>query len=78
MRQLAGEARLPISTAYRYLHEAIEVIAEQAPDLHDVPEQGRQLGWSHVSPDGTLIEIDRVARRNEHGHHLWYSGKHKT
>ncbi len=40
--------------------------------------QGRQLGWSHVSLDGTLIEIDRVARRNEHGHHLWYSGKHKT
>jgi len=75
---LAGEARLPISTAYRYLHEAIEVIAEQAPDLHDVLEQGRQLGWSHVSLDGTLIEIDRVARRNKHGHHLWYSGKHKT
>ncbi len=36
------------------------------------------MGWSHVSLDGTLIEIDRVARRNEHGHHLWYSGKHKT
>jgi len=50
LRQLAGEARLPISTAYRYLHEAIEVIAEQAPDLHDVLEQadnwvGRMCPW---------------------------------
>ena len=25
-----------------------------------------------------MIEIDRVAARNENGHHLWYSGKHKT
>jgi len=25
-----------------------------------------------------LIAIDRVAARNEKGHHLWYSGKHKT
>jgi len=31
-----------------------------------------------VSLDGTLIAIDRVAARNESGHHLWYSGKHKT
>jgi len=59
LRQLAGDARLPISTDCRYLHEAIDVIAEQAPALHDVLEQGRQLGWSHVSMDGTLIEIDR-------------------
>jgi len=31
-----------------------------------------------VSLDGTLITIDRVAARNENGHHLWYSGKHTT
>jgi len=30
MRLLAAEAGLPISTSYRYLHEAIDVIAEQA------------------------------------------------
>jgi len=30
MRLLAAEADLPISTSYRYLHEAIDVIAEQA------------------------------------------------
>jgi len=78
LRQLAAEAGIGISTAYRYLHEGIDVIAEQAPDLHDVLERGGREGWSHVSLDGTLIEIDRVAARNENGHHLWYSGKHKA
>jgi len=46
------------------------MIAEQAPDLHDVLERGRREGWSHVSLDATLIEIDRVAARKENGHHL--------
>jgi hypothetical protein len=78
LRQLAAEAGMAISTCYRYLHEGIGVLAEQAPDLHDVLERGRQEGWSHVSLDGTLIETDRVARRGENGYHLWYSGKHKT
>ncbi len=77
LRQLATEAGIGISTAYRYLHEGIDVIAERAPDLHDVLARGRREGWSHVSLDGTLIAIDRAAR-NEKGHHLWYSGKHKT
>jgi len=78
LRQLGTEAGIGISTAYRYLHEGIDVLAEQAPDLHDVLAHGRRECWSHVSLDGTLIAIDRVAARNENGHHLWYSGKHKT
>jgi hypothetical protein len=78
IRLLAFEARLPISTSYRYLHEAIDVIAEQVPDLHEVLDQAKREGWSHVTLDGTLVEIDRVNERTEVGHHLWYSGKHKT
>jgi hypothetical protein len=78
MRLLAAEAGLAISTGYRYLHEAIDVIAEQAPDLHEVLEQAKQQGWSHLTLDGTLISIDRVDERNDDGHHRWYSGKHKT
>lgn len=77
IRILAAEATLAISTAYRYLHEAIEVIAEQAPDLHDVLEQAKREGWPHLVLDGTLIHIDRVGERNDDGHHLWYSGKHQ-
>jgi len=67
IRLLAAEAALPISTCYRYLHEAIDVIAEQGPDLHEVLEQARRQGWSHLTLDGTLIEIDRVNERNEDG-----------
>lgn len=78
IRLLAAEAGLPISTSYRYLHEAIDVIAAQALDLHEVLEQARHEQWSHLTLDGTLIEIDRVGERKENGHHLWYSGKHKT
>jgi hypothetical protein len=77
VRTLAAEAQISIPTAYRNLHEAAEVIAEQAPDLHEVLEQARGEQWSHVSVDGTLIEIDRVGERTEQGHHLWYSGKHR-
>lgn len=67
LRPLAAEAALPISTSYRYLHDGIDVIADQAPDLHEVLGRARWEGWSHVSLDGTLIEIDRVYERSEHG-----------
>ncbi len=78
MRILAAEAGLPISTGYRYLHEGIDVIADQGPDLHEVLGQARGEGWSHMTLDGTLIEIDRVDERDpDTGHHLWYSGRHK-
>jgi DDE superfamily endonuclease len=78
IRILAAEFALPISTVYRYLHEAIDVIADQASDLHDVLYRAKREGWSHLLLDGTLIEIDRVGARTESGNHLWYSGKHKT
>jgi hypothetical protein len=78
IRQLATEAALPISTSYRYLHEAIDVIAEQAPDLHEVLDRAKREQWSQVTWDETLIAIDRINERNEAGNHRWYSGKHKT
>jgi len=77
MRMLARDAGLPISTAYRYLHEGIDVLAAQAPDLHQVLRQAQAEGWSHLDLDGTLIETDRVAAKKETGNDLWYSGKHK-
>lgn len=77
MHVLAANAGLPLSTAYRYLHEGISVLAEHAPDLHEVLERGRREGWSHISLDGTLIQTDRVSAPGESGHDLWYSGKHK-
>jgi len=44
LRQLATEAGIGISTAYRYLHEGFDVLAEQAPDLHDVTVDTRLRG----------------------------------
>jgi DDE superfamily endonuclease len=65
---------LSIATAYRYLHEALDVIAAHAPGLDDVLD--RAAGLPFLCLDGTLIPTDRIAARAERGHHLWYSGKH--
>jgi hypothetical protein len=73
---LARDAQISQATAYRYLHEAIDVIAAQAPDLHEVLKAGRQQGWAFVSLDGTLIESTRCRAKSENGHDVWYSGKH--
>jgi DDE superfamily endonuclease len=78
LRTLAADAGLSIATAYRYLHEALDVIAAHAPDLHEVLDRARAAGLPFLCLDGTLIPTDRVAARAERGHHLWYSGKHHT
>lgn len=72
---LARDAGISQATGYRYLHEAIDVLAEQAPDLHDVLDRCRVEGMSHVVLDGTLVPCDRVAGVTEKGTDLWYSGK---
>jgi hypothetical protein len=73
---LARDAKVSQATAYRYLHEAIDVIAEQAPDLSTVLAAGREAGWAFLCLDGTLIETSRSSARSAAGHDLWYSGKH--
>ena len=78
LKMLAKDAKLPLSTAYRYLHEGISVLAAQAPDLHEVLTRAQTEGWSHLLLDGTLIETDRVGAKDpDTGYDLWYSGKHK-
>jgi len=77
LRILARDAGVSIATAYRYLHEAIDVIAAHAPDLHEVLAHGLGQGWAFVCLDGTLIASARSAARSEAGHDVWYSGKHK-
>ena len=76
---LARDIAVSVATGYRYLHEGIDVLAAHAPDLHQVLEQGRAEGWSHVTVDGTLIRTDRVRTPNpDTGYDLWYSGKHRA
>jgi len=73
---LARDGKVSIATAYRYVHEGIDVIAAHAPELPDVLAHGLQQGWQFVCLDGTLIPAVRSAARSEAGHDVWYSGKH--
>jgi hypothetical protein len=86
IHRLAADHRISIATAYRYLHEAITALAAQAPDLHQVLQQRRDAGDTHVVLDGSLFTCDRVAatttktKGKNRGAtvHLWYSGKHRA
>jgi hypothetical protein len=65
------------STAYRYLYEAIAVLAG-APSVHGGLLAARTAGHTHVHPDGTLIRTDRCrAIGPTAGVDLWWSGKHQ-
>jgi hypothetical protein len=75
--QLALDNQVSGSTAYRYLHEAIDVLAAAAPSLHGALLAARTAGYHHVHLDGTLIYTDRSrAIGPTAGVDLWWSGKH--
>jgi DDE superfamily endonuclease/Helix-turn-helix of DDE superfamily endonuclease len=67
------------ATAYRYLDEAIGVLAAQAPDLHEALQRVAAEGWSHVILDGTVVGTDRlrVKTTSTKGTTIdaWYAGK---
>ena len=42
---LTRDAGVSVATGYRYLHEAIDVIADQAPELPDVLAKGLRQGF---------------------------------
>jgi DDE superfamily endonuclease len=76
IRILARDAAVSTATGYRYLHEAIDVIAERLSKLPDVLAEGLRQGWAFVCLDGTLVPCTRSAAPSDAGHDLWYSGKH--
>ena len=79
LKVLAADTRISLATGYRYLHEGIDVLAAQAPALHQVLQAGQAAGWTHVTLDGTLIATDRCRTPHpETGHDLWFSGKHRA
>jgi hypothetical protein len=77
VRQLAADHAISTSTAYDYLHEAINVLAAPAPRVHDALLAAKAAGATHLNLDGTLIHTDRVATPGPNGAGLWWSGKHK-
>ncbi len=84
LAQLAADNAIGASTAYRYLHEGIDVLADRAPGLRGALLAARAAGHPHVTVDGTLIRTDRchvpgpTARTDRSGRQvdLWWSGKH--
>lgn len=77
LSQLAADNQVSSSTAYRYLHEAIDVLAAAAPSLPSALLAARAAGHTHVHLDGTLIHPDRSrAPGPTAGMDLWWSGKH--
>jgi hypothetical protein len=75
--QLATDNAIGKSTAYDYLHEGINVLAERAPKLESALLAAKVAGYRHVNIDGTLIETDRCATPGPTpGVDLWWSGKH--
>ena len=84
LAELAADNRIGRSTAYRYLHEGIDVLAAAAPGLRGALLAARAAGHPHVTVDGTLIRTDRChapgptarADRPQRRVDLWWSGKH--
>jgi hypothetical protein len=70
------------ATAYRCLDEAIEVLAEQAPGLHEALERAKEEGLPHLILDGKVAGTDRVKiktiSRKGKTIDLWFSGKTTT
>jgi DDE superfamily endonuclease len=67
------------ATAYRYLHEGIDVLAGQAPDLHEALQRAVADGLSHLVLDGKVFDSDRCGLKitSVKGTQIdeWYSGK---
>ena len=68
--QLAAGFGIGIATVYRYIREAVEVLAALAPSLDEAMRTIRAKAF--VILDGTLLPIDRIAADTP-----YYSGKHK-
>ncbi|GAA4475681.1 hypothetical protein GCM10023170_098900 [Phytohabitans houttuyneae] len=70
LTRLAVGFAVSVTTAWRYLREAIDLLATLAPDLAQAAARAAALAYAII--DGTLIPIDRVADQRP-----YYSGKHK-
>lgn len=67
------------ATAYRYVDEVIEVLAAQAPDLHEALLRAKEEDVAYVILDGKVFSADRCGEKtiSAKGNSIdaWYSGK---
>jgi hypothetical protein len=69
---LAAGFGIGTATAWRYVREAVALLAARAPRLRDALRAAEKAGHAFAVIDGTLIPIDRVAADRP-----FYSGKHR-
>jgi DDE superfamily endonuclease/Helix-turn-helix of DDE superfamily endonuclease len=72
---LACGFQIGTSTVYRYIREALELLAAMTPTLAQAIEVARRKAF--VILDGTLLRIDRVGMASGYDRGF-YSGKHKA
>jgi hypothetical protein len=70
LTRLAAGFAVSVTTAWRYIREAVDLLAATADDLQAAMARIRRLAYAIL--DGTLISIDRVADQKP-----YYSGKHR-
>lgn len=79
IRRLGCGFGISQATAYRYLTEAVEVLAAKAPTLRQALEKAKDLGLPYLILDGTIVASDRCAEKkiSKKGREIdrWYSGK---
>lgn len=67
--RLAAAFKVGVATAHRYVAEALDVLAAQAPTLDQAVATASRKAFTIL--DGTLLPIDRIAADRP-----YYSGKH--
>lgn len=70
--ELAAGFGVSITTAWRYVEEAVGLLAARSPKLGAALKTAKAAGHAYLIVDGTLIPIDRVAADRP-----FYSGKHQ-
>lgn len=70
--ELGQGFEISTSTAWRYVQEAVDLLARRAPSLEEAIRAAKRDGLAYVVIDGTLIAIDRIAADRP-----FYSGKHR-
>ncbi len=87
--RLSRDHQISRATSYRYLDEVIAVLAEQAPDIHQVLQHAQDQGLEYVILDGSVLSTDRCSEEttSTQGYTIdaWYSeqswsarGKHPS
>jgi hypothetical protein len=82
IQALARDHGTSRATAYRYVDEAVDVLAARAPDLAGALERALADGVPYVILDGKLFGTDACAGTAESAKgtefHVWYSGRKRS